>query len=153
MVKKGFKLSKRSLNNLVGVDPRLVACVHRAIEITPIDFGVIEGVRTLQKQKELVASGASQTMDSKHLRGEAVDVLAYIGTRGSWELELYPSIADAFKMAATELNVSLRWGAAWHRNDIRDFSGSMSDLMMEYIDLRRSQGRRPFIDAVHFELS
>ena len=148
-----FVLSRRSLQNLEGVNYKLVKVVKRAIEITTIGFGVIEGLRPKERQRELVAKGASQTMNSKHLTGEAVDVLAYIGSRGSWELKLYDDIADAIKQSAIENNVSIRWGAAWHIPDIRYWSGTMEDAMNDYVDTRRKQGRRPFIDAVHFELS
>ena len=148
-----FYLSNRSLRNLEGVNYKLVKVVKRAIEITKIDFGVIEGLRTKEQQRELVAKGASQTMNSKHLDGLAVDLLAYIGSRGSWELKLYDDIADAIKQSAIENDVPIRWGGAWHIDDIRYWQGSMEDAMNDYVDTRRKQGRRPWIDAVHFELS
>ena len=148
-----FKLSQRSLDNLNGVDPKLVAVVKRAIELTKVDFGVIEGLRTVERQRELVDKGASQTMASKHVEGKAVDLMAYIGSRASWELNLYDDIADAMKAAAIELDVSLRWGAAWQVADIRKWQGTMASAMNAYIDERRAQGRRPFIDGPHFELS
>lgn len=147
-----YKLSQRSLDRLEGVDERLVAVVKQAITTTKIDFGVIQGMRTLEMQKELVAKGASQTMKSKHLTGHAVDLMAYISGRGSWELNLYDDIADAMKEAGDVLGVQLRWGAAWHINDMRKWEGTMEAAMNGYIDLRRSQGRRPFIDGPHFEL-
>ena len=147
-----YKLSKRSLAKLEGVDERLVRVVKTAITITNVDFGVIQGLRTIAEQRELVAKGASQTMKSKHIEGRAVDVMAYVGSRGSWEMSLYDNIADAFKIAAEEEDVPIRWGAAWHITDLREWDGTMQDAMNEYIDLRRSQGRRPFIDGPHFEL-
>jgi hypothetical protein len=75
-----FKLSQRSLGNLEGVDKRLQKAVHHAIGETKVDFGVICGLRTIEEQRELVAKGASQTLKSKHLDGEAVDLMAYIGS-------------------------------------------------------------------------
>lgn len=147
-----FELSQRSLDRLEGVDERLVKVVCRAIELTDTDFGVIEGVRTVEKQKELVAKGASQTMKSKHLDGLAVDLMAYVGGRGCWEINVYDNIADAMKKAAEEEGVQVRWGAAWHINDLREWEGTMEDAMNDYIDTRRSEGRRPFIDGPHFEL-
>jgi peptidoglycan LD-endopeptidase CwlK len=93
-----FKLSQRSLGNLEGVDKRLQKAVHHAIGETKVDFGVICGLRTIEEQRELVAKGASQTLKSKHLDGEAVDLMAYIGGgRASWELNLYDDIADAMR--------------------------------------------------------
>jgi peptidoglycan L-alanyl-D-glutamate endopeptidase CwlK len=135
-----------------GVDERLVACVKRAIELTEIDFGVTQGLRTIEEQEALVAKGASKTMKSKHIDGLAVDLMAYVNGRGCWELNVYDEIADAMKAAAQELDVPIRWGAAWHINDIREWEGTMEEAMNDYIDTRRSEGRRPFIDAPHFEI-
>ena len=147
-----YKLSTKSQERLMGVEPELKEVVYEAIKVTKIDFGVIEGLRTEEKQKQLVESGASQTMKSKHLEGRAVDLMAYIGGRGSWELNVYDEIADAMKEAAIKVDVAVRWGAAWTVTDIREWEGTMEDAMNSYIDTRRSQGRRPFIDAPHFEL-
>jgi len=152
-----FRLSQRSLDRLEGVHPEMVAVVERAIQLTEVDFGVTQGVRTLEEQKANVAAGRSQTMRSKHLLQDdgfshAVDVVAYVGPNVSWELNLYDDICDAFKQAAEEVGCSIKWGAAWSEGDIRSYPGSAEDAMMAYVDLRRSQGRRPFIDAPHFEL-
>jgi len=147
-----FKLSTRSLDRLIGVDPRLVAVVKAAIHSTKVDFGVICGMRTLEEQQDLVAKGASQTMKSKHLQGYAVDLMAYCGSRASWELNLYDDIADAMAEAAREVDVPIRWGAAWHISNIAQSQGTMEDAMTSYTDERRTQGRRPFIDGPHFEL-
>jgi len=150
-----YKLGQRSLKMLDGVDERLQSVVRSAIGQSKQDFSVICGLRTIQEQRALVAKGASQTMKSKHIDGLAVDLMAYDAgatPSGRWELNLYDEIADAMKSAAQELGVSLRWGAAWHKN-LTDWDGSAEDLMNEYIDLRRSQGRRPFIDGPHFEIA
>ncbi len=147
-----FKLSKRSLSKLDGVDSQLVAVVKSAIHKTNVDFGVICGVRTVKEQEALVAKGASKTMKSKHLQGHAVDLMAYIGSRSSWELNLYDDIADAMAEAAREIDVPIRWGAAWTVPNIAYFNGTMEDAMNSYIDTRRTQSRRPFIDGPHFEL-
>ena len=147
-----YKLSTRSQERLMGIEPELKEVVYEAIKVTKIDFGVIEGLRTEEKQKQLVESGASQTMKSKHLEGRAVDLMAYIGGRGSWELNVYDEIADAMKEAAIKVDVAVRWGAAWTVTDIREWKGTMEEAMNSYIDTRRGQGRRPFIDAPHFEL-
>ena len=147
-----YKLSTKSQERLIGVEPELKEIVYEAIKVTKVDFGVIEGLRTEEKQKQLVESGASQTMKSKHLEGRAVDLMAYIGGRGSWELSVYDEIADAMKEAAIKVDVAVRWGAAWTVTDIREWKGTMEEAMNSYIDTRRGQGRRPFIDAPHFEL-
>lgn len=154
-----FRLSQRSLGHLQGVDERLVEVVKTAIQLTKVDFGVVQGLRTMEEHRKLVASGASQTMASKHLEGRAVDLMAYVGSRASWELNLYDDIADAVKESAKKVGVGICWGAAWvtkshpYPMDIRDWDGSMEDAMNAYVDLRRSQGRRPFIDGPHFELT
>lgn len=148
-----FQLSKKSLSKLKGVEPSLVSVTKRAIELTKVDFGVIYGLRTEKEQAKLVAAGKSQTMKSKHLVGKAVDLMAYWEGNASWELNLYDDIASAMRQAAMEKGVSIRWGAAWQLEDIRTWHKSMEGLMMAYVDLRRSQGRRPFIDGPHFELS
>ena len=147
-----YKLSTRSQEKLVGINSELKKVVCLAITYTKIDFGVIEGVRTVAQQKALVESGASQTMDSKHLKGRAVDLMAYVNGRGCWELNVYDDIADAMKRAAIEIDVAVRWGAAWTVTDICEWNGTMEEAMNSYIDTRRGQGRRPFIDAPHFEL-
>jgi peptidoglycan L-alanyl-D-glutamate endopeptidase CwlK len=147
-----YRLSHRSNERLNNVEPDLVRVVKRAIELTRVDFGVIQGLRTLDEQKKLYAYGASRTMKSKHLSGRAVDLLAYIGSRGSWEINLYDDIADAMKRAAITEGVGIRWGAAWNIPDLTDWMGTCEEAMAHYIDTRRSQKRRPFIDGPHFEL-
>lgn len=152
-----FRLGNRSKQKLEGVHPDMVAVVERAIELTKIDFGVTYGVRTVEEQEKLVASGRSQTMKSKHLiqdtgYSHAVDVVAYDGSDVVWEINVYDDICDAFKEAAIEQGVAIKWGAAWSEGDIRTYEGTAEDAMNNYIDLRRSQGRRPFIDGPHFEL-
>ncbi len=148
-----FALSVRSLEKLRGVDDRLVQVVRRAIEITTVDFAVTEGLRTRERQIELFNKGASQIRDGgTHVEGRAVDLVAYLDDRISWELNLYDEVADAMKQAAIELGVPLRWGAAWNVPDIRKWEGNMESAMNHYIDERRKQGKRPFIDAPHFEV-
>ena len=147
-----FKLSSRSEGRLEGINPKLIEVVKTAITLTKVDFGVTCGMRTVEEQEKLVASGASQTMKSKHLEGNAVDLVAYIGPRVSWELNLYDDIADAMAEAARRREMSIKWGAAWTAGNIAEWDGSMEEAMNEYIDIRRRQGRRPFIDAPHFEL-
>ena len=147
-----FRLSQRSMDRLQGVDDRLVKIVKRAIQLTKVDFGVTEGLRTIDRQRELYKAGASTTMNSKHITGNAVDLVAYLGPRISWELSLYDNIADAMKSAASENGVKIRWGAAWNVPDITKWHGTMEEAMNYYIDERRKQGKRPFIDGPHFEL-
>ena len=148
-----YTLSSRSLDKLEGVNEDLVKVVKKAIELTKIDFGVIYGMRTQEEQQKLFDAGKSQTMKSKHLTGDAVDLMAYVDGKASWELNLYDDLADAMKWAATEEGVVIRWGAAWHIPDISTWNNTMEEAMMSYNDLRSSEGRRPFIDGPHFELN
>ena len=147
-----FKLSDRSIAKLEGVDETLVEVVKEAIQLTKVDFGVTFGMRTLEEQQKLFDSGRSQTMKSKHLEGRAVDLVAYFGSDVSWELNVYDDICDAMAEAARRNTLAIKWGAAWSEGDIRMYTGTAEDAMNAYIDLRRSQGRRPFIDAPHFEM-
>jgi len=113
MSKKPFKLSRASQGRLGGVHPDLVKVVKRAIEITTVDFGITEGLRSVTRQKELVAQGKSQTMNSRHLTGHAVDVVAYVNGKVSWDFGLYERIADAMFEAAKEYDITIVWGGYW----------------------------------------
>ena len=146
-----FKLSARSLKSLEGVKPSLVSCVEQAIKTTEVDFVVIEGVRTLKRQHELVASKASKTLNSRHLTGDAVDLAAWLGTV-RWELPLYYKIADAMKAAALERGVAIRWGGAWTVSNFTTFNGTAEQALKSYVASRKSQELGIFIDAPHFEL-
>ena len=153
-----FKLSGRSLGKLEGVHPKLVDTVKEAIKVSLVDFGVIYGVRSLAEQKRLFEAGRSQTMKSKHLVQEdgyshAVDLMAYDGSEPSWDIVMYDDIADAMLMAANQTGAKICWGAAWHIKDITTWDGTMEQAMNAYVDLRRSAGRRPFIDGPHFQLT
>lgn len=108
-----FSLSQRSRDKLAGVHPDLVRVVERAIELTEIDFVVTEGLRTVERQKQLVAAGASATMNSRHITGHAVDVAALVAGEVRWDWPLYAKIARAFGLAAMELGVKIVWGGSW----------------------------------------
>ena len=108
-----FHLSEKSLRRLEGVHPDLVKVVKRAIEITPVDFVVIEGLRTKQRQAYLLDAGKSRTMNSYHLTGHAVDVAPIVDGKVSWEWKFFHPMADAMKKAAKELGVELTWGGSW----------------------------------------
>lgn len=109
----GYKLGIRSKHRLKGVHPDLVAVVKRAIEISSVDFTVLEGMRTVSRQRELVAKGASTTMNSRHLTGHAVDLGAWVDGTVRWDWPLYHKIAAAMKQAAKEEGVIMEWGGDW----------------------------------------
>ena len=108
------KYSARSLKNLNGVHPDLRRVIDRALLDSPLDFVVIEGLRTKERQKELVASGASKTMNSRHLTGHAVDLVP-IGPNGkaAFDWPLYDKLGPAVKAAADKEGVALDWGGDW----------------------------------------
>ena len=146
-----FKLGTASRRELQGVHEDLVKVVERALQLTVQDFAVHDGIRTMAEQKKYVQSGVSQTLDSRHLSGHAVDLVPYINGKLRWEPVPLYRIADAVRMAAAEFNVPLRWGGAW---DIA-FTTSTEppeELVSDYIARRRDAGKKAFIDAPHFEL-
>jgi len=112
-----FVFGKRSENNLLGVHPDLVRVARRALELSEVDFTVIEGRRTPTRQKALVEAGASWTMNSRHLTGHAIDVAPYIGGTIRWDWPPFFKIADAFKQASKELDIPIVWGGDWKVRD------------------------------------
>ena len=108
-----YKLGSRSKQRLEGVHPDLVRVVERAIEMSTVDFTVLEGVRTPERQRTLVESGASQTMNSRHITGHAVDLGAWVDGQVDWSWPLYYKIAAAMKTAAKELGIPIIWGGDW----------------------------------------
>ena len=106
-----YKLGKRSLQRLKGVNPALVKVVKRAIELSEVDFTVLEGVRSEKRQRELFKKGATRTMNSYHLTGHAVDLAPW---PIDWnDTDKFVKIADAMEKAADELGVPLQWGGNW----------------------------------------
>lgn len=109
-----FKFSNRSEENLRGVHPDLVKVVRRALELTSIDFMVIEGKRTEARQRDLVKSGASQTMNSRHLTGHAVDCAPLVNREIPWkDWSKFKLVADAMLRAGKELGIDVEWGGNW----------------------------------------
>jgi peptidoglycan L-alanyl-D-glutamate endopeptidase CwlK len=109
-----YALSQRSLSALEGVRPALVSVVKRAIELTTVDFMVIEGLRTLERQRELLARGYSTTIHSRHLTGDAVDLAPIIDGKIPWnDWKPFEAVARAMKAAAAELKTPIAWGGDW----------------------------------------
>ena len=116
-------LDTRSVQRLEGVHPDLVAIVNKAAELTDTPFIVVEGLRDIERQKKLVAAGASTTMRSRHLTGHAVDLVAFIDMDGSgdftkpdnirWDWPLASKIAAIMKTAAFQLDTPMEWGGDW----------------------------------------
>jgi len=110
----GFRLSRRSLRKLKGVHKDLVLVVEKALDISEVDFGVSCGLRTREEQSVLLQAGASQTMNSRHLTGHAVDLFAWVGGV-RWDWPLYYKIAYAMNQAAMDHDVAMNWGGHWER--------------------------------------
>ncbi len=108
-----YTLSTRSLDRLNGVHPDLVSVVKLAIHLSEIDFVVLEGLRTKERQAQLLKAGASFTLKSRHLTGHAVDLGALVNKEVRWDWPLYHKIAKAMKQAAIDLDVPIVWGGDW----------------------------------------
>lgn len=110
----GATLNNRSETNLRGVHADLVKVVRRAAELSPVAFTVIEGLRTVERQRQLVAQGASKTMNSRHITGHAVDLAPHRPDgQIAFDWPLYYKLAPVMKQAAQELGVALDWGGDW----------------------------------------
>ena len=141
------KLRQSDVNKLANVHPDLVAVVEKAREY--YSFAVVEGLRTVERQRELVAKGASQTMASRHLTGHAVDLAPWldadkdgVADNGEirWDWPMFFPLADAMKKAAAELGVQIVWGGAWK---------NLNDLPVPITSKNMSKS---FPDGPHFEL-
>ena len=106
-------LSQRSLTRLEGVHPDLVRVVKKAAAMSDLDFTVLEGLRTLDRQRKLLAQGASKTMNSRHITGHAVDLAPMIAGEVRWDWPLYHKLAKIVKSAAADEKVPLQWGGDW----------------------------------------
>jgi peptidoglycan L-alanyl-D-glutamate endopeptidase CwlK len=139
---------------LVGVRAPLVAVVRKAILISEIDFTVHEGLRSLERQKKLVASGASRTLDSYHLTGDAVDLVPFVDGDLRWEHALCNEVARAMFEASGRLGVPLVWGRVWDTAlielDIDDPEGERALYVQRY---QRIHGTKkfPLDDGPHFQ--
>lgn len=146
---------ERSESELLGVHPALIAVVRRALVLCPQDFGVHDGLRTLEEQYVLVTTGASRTLGSKHLVqpdgfGHAVDLVPYLVGKFRWEWGPCLVVAEAMRQAAVEANARIRWGGCW------TILAEQPDLEVEvaaYIAHKKSAGEKPFVDMAHFELA
>jgi peptidoglycan L-alanyl-D-glutamate endopeptidase CwlK len=145
-----YQFGSRSMSRLNGVHPDLIRVVNRALELSPLDFAITEGLRSLATQRKYVTEGKSQTMNSRHITGHAVDVVVLIAGKPQWALQLYTDIAGVFGKAADELGIPVVWGGCWVKVN---GAGELDDELAAYIARRKAEGRRPFIDGPHFELA
>lgn len=111
-----MQLSERSIKHLTGVHGDLVKIIHRTVELASdagLEFQVTEGVRTLARQRQLVASGASATMKSRHLTGDAFDFVPVVSGEVCWKWPAFWPLVELFEQAADELKIKIECGARW----------------------------------------
>ncbi len=144
-------LGEVSLRNLAGVNSKLRLLCEEAIKESPIDFRVTEGLRTLSRQKHLISIGASRTMDSKHLVGDAVDLIPWDGGP-RWEWPLIYRLAEHIRSVALTHSISLRWGGVWDVYAFTYTTKSPEELVTGYVSRMRVNGKKAFLDGPHFEL-
>jgi peptidoglycan LD-endopeptidase CwlK len=147
-----FKFGERSEKELQGVHPDVVRVARRALELTEVDFAVTDGLRTREEQVELVRTGASKTMNSKHLpqadgRGHAVDLTPYLNGKPRWEWPLVFKVARAVRQAARELGVEMVWGATWDRV----LNRLPEDLEAEVEAYKKRHPGPDFLDGPHYQ--
>jgi len=130
-----FKFGKGSLEKLDTVHPDLKLVMKEVIKLTPIDFGITEGIRSPERAEQLKAEGLSKAgAKSLHCQGKAVDIVCYNGGKITWELEFYEAVAGVVGEVCEILDIKIRWGGSWVTGDFK---------------LNRDMS---FIDAVHFEI-
>lgn len=147
-----FALSKESQDKLDLVHKELARVVEEAIKTTPIDFKVGDGLRTEAEQRREIAEGNSKTMNSRHLTGHAVDLLALSKRAVSWNWDFYYPIADAMQKAANKLEVPIIWGGVWDRklNQLGEKKPEVEAYKARRLALYPH--KKVFIDGPHFEL-
>lgn len=154
-----FKLGKTSIAELQGVNTKLIEVCLLAIAdpALTVDFAVHDGLRTLIEQQAYLASGVSQTLDSKHLvqldgTGHAVDLVPYVNGKLRWEWAPIYQVAGAVHRAAAQLKVPLTWGGCWDRPFLGLDPLALEAAVEAYAARRRVVGRKAFLDGPHWQL-
>lgn len=146
------RFGARSLDEAKGVSNRLLLLSSFSLLKSPVDFGIYDGMRTLEEQEEYVRTGVSRTLESKHLTGEAVDLVPFINGKYRWELESCCHIAKCMAMGSVYFGIPVIWGAVWDRKLTDLNHNDLLKEVEEYTARRKAAGHKAFIDAVHFEL-
>ena len=133
-------LGTRSLSRLEGGHPDLVRVVKKAAAMSDLDFTVLEGLRTTERQSQLMKQGATRTMNSRHLTGHAVDLAPMIGGKVSWDWPLYHRLAAVMRSASVAESIPIRWGGTWKL--LTNIKGPITAKVLS----------RSFPDGPHFEL-
>lgn len=151
-------MSPRSERELVGVHPYLDRLVRRLEVFLPtlypqLDFTVIEGLRTEEEQKAMVASGASQTMNSRHLTGHAVDLMVLLNGKSRWEEPLYYQLCHAVCLVSRELSIPVEWGGCWRSvMSITPTLDGVKKSVAEYVEGKKKLRQKTFFDGPHYQL-
>jgi peptidoglycan LD-endopeptidase CwlK len=152
-----FVLGARSIARLDQTHQDLRRVVEHAITLSPIDFSVTETLRTLERQQQLVAIGASKTLDSRHLAhpsdglSRAVDLAPLFKGKADYAWPLIFQVSEAMKQAAIHCGVEVTWGGCWDRH--LNVLGDLENEMAAYIARRQSMGKKAFCDGPHTELA
>lgn len=146
----GFTLGFKSLKELNGVKPPLVAVAKLAIRKTKQDYTVFDGLRTMTEHLANVAKGVSKAKVSKHVTGDAMDLVPYVKGKPVWDAHKCIEVAKGVRLAAIELNVPITWGAVWDR-DLRDLSEDLEAEVNAYVQRRKKAKQSVFLDYPHFE--
>lgn len=108
-----YNFGAKSLERLSTVHPDLQRLFKEAITNSPYDFSITEGVRSQERQKELVAAKKSTTMNSRHLTGKAVDIAVFVDGKITWDIRAYKAVADHVKTISKLMNIPIIWGGDW----------------------------------------
>lgn len=150
-----FNFGKSSLDKLSEVHPELAKVVVYALELSSVDFTIMEGKRSLAAQEQNVKKGVSKTLNSKHLAQAdgyawAVDLVPWIDGKAKWEWEPIYELAEAMRKSAIHHGVRVRWGGFW--GIVNDTKKPMKDIVNDYRTAMSDKGRKAFLDGPHFEL-
>ncbi len=148
-----YFLSHDCQHMLNDIHPALAEVVRRAQAISDVQIQVIHGKRTQTQQEEFYRKGVTQGAISPHSYGSAVDLLPVIKGRLCPEIEAMDEIAMCMKYASADLNTPIRWGGAWHCQNLSTYEGMVEDLQNWYLQHCVEEGIRPQLDTHHFELS
>lgn len=150
-----FYYGAQSRKVLDEVTPRLRVIMYAALAVSIVDVSAFEGLRTMERQRKLVAQGVSQTLRSKHLPQAdglawAVDMVPYVRGELKWDEHACDAFAEAVHWAANEYDLDITWGGAWGRS-LRDYTSAAAAKWAYYEECSR-KGKTPFYDGAHFEL-
>lgn len=147
-----YTFGSLSRSKLDRVKPELRRVVEKALTLSEVDFSVIEGLRSKSRQRELFESGKSKTLRSRHITGHAVDIAPWVNGSIDWDnFDDFVKVAEAMRKAALYYNTEIVWGAAWLM--AINYYSSAKASMNDYVNIRKAEGVKPFIDGPHFQLS